>query len=70
MLEDAVRGLALSLGRQTMANVLLQKQAEPVSALLSQWLSGYAFLFTMVTNFDRAKDIRATLPAASPGAKP
>ncbi len=55
--------MALSLDRQTMANVLLQKQADPASALLPQWLSGYAFLFTMDTNIDRAKEIRATLPA-------
>ncbi|MGB7625726.1 MAG: ABC transporter substrate-binding protein, partial [Candidatus Acidiferrum sp.] len=37
--------LALSLDRGTMANVLLQKQAEPAATLLPQWLSGYAFLF-------------------------
>jgi len=55
--------MSLSLDRQTMANVLLQKQAEPASALLPQWLSGYAFLFTTETNIDRAKEIRATLPA-------
>lgn len=59
-LREAV---SLSLDRQTMANVLLQKQAEPAAALLPQWLSGYAFLFTMETNIDRAKEIRATLPA-------
>jgi peptide/nickel transport system substrate-binding protein len=63
--------LALSLDRQTMANVLLQKQAEPASALLPQWLSGYAFLFTMETNIDRAKEIRATMPAnLAAGAEP
>jgi hypothetical protein len=55
--------MSLSLDRQTMANVLLQKQAEPASALLPQWLSGYAFLFTMETNIERAKEIRSTLPA-------
>jgi peptide/nickel transport system substrate-binding protein len=55
--------LSLSLDRQTMANVLLQKQAEPASALLPQWLSGYAFLFNMETNIERAKELRATLPA-------
>ena len=55
--------MSLSLDRQTMANVLLQKQAEPASALLPQWLSGYAFLFTMETNIARAKELRATLPA-------
>jgi hypothetical protein len=62
--------IALSLDRQTMASVLLQKQAEPASALLPQWLSGYAFLFNMETNPERAKEIRATLPAgATPGAE-
>ena len=55
--------MSLALDRQTMANVLLQKQAEPASALLPQWLSGYAFLFTMETNIERAKELRATLPA-------
>jgi len=50
---------------------LLQKQAEPASALLPQWLSGYAFLFTMETNIDHAKKIRATLPAnLAGGAEP
>ena len=66
-----VEAMSLSLDRQTMANVLLQKQAEPASALLPQWLSGYAFLFTMETNIDRAKEIRATLPAnLAAGAEP
>src|ERR1700694_4122215 len=65
------QAMSLSLDRQTMANVLLQKQAEPASALLPQWLSGYAFLFTMETNIDRAKEIRATLPAnMAAGAEP
>lgn len=53
---------SLSLDRSTMAGVLLQKQAEPASALLPQWLSGYAFLFTMETNLERAKELRAALP--------
>jgi hypothetical protein len=63
--------LSLSLDRQTMANVLLQKQAEPAAALLPQWLSGYAFLFTMETNIARAREIRAALPAnAAAGTEP
>jgi ABC-type transport system substrate-binding protein len=55
--------LDLALDRDTMANVLLQRQALPASALLPQWLSGYAFLFGTPMNLDRAKQIRATLPA-------
>jgi peptide/nickel transport system substrate-binding protein len=55
--------LSLSLDRGTMSGVLLQRQAQPASALLPQWLSGYAFLFTMETNLTRAREIRASLPA-------
>jgi MarR-like DNA-binding transcriptional regulator SgrR of sgrS sRNA len=65
-LREAV---SLSLDRQTMANVLLQKQAEPAAALLPQWLSGYAFLFTMETNIARAREIRAALPANAAGGR-
>jgi peptide/nickel transport system substrate-binding protein len=57
------KAVALSLDRGTMANVLLQKQAEPAAALLPQWLSGYAFLFSMDTNLERAKELRRALPA-------
>ena len=54
--------LDLSLDRETMANVLLQRQALPAAALLPQWLSGYAFLFGTPMNLDRAKQIRTSLP--------
>jgi len=56
--------LSNSLDRATVSNVLLQKQAEPAAALLPQWLSGYAFLFAVDTNLERAKQLRATLPPA------
>ncbi len=59
--------LSLSLDRGTMANVLLQKQAEPAAALLPQWLSGYAFLFNVDTNLERAKELRRGLPANEAG---
>ena len=59
--------LSLSLDRGTMASVLLQKQAEPAAALLPQWLSGYAFLFTVDTNLERAKELRRKLPASEAG---
>jgi peptide/nickel transport system substrate-binding protein len=55
--------LDLALDRDTMANVLLQKQALPATAFLPQWLSGYAFLFGNPMNLERAKEIRATLAA-------
>ena len=54
--------LDLSLDRDTMANVLLQRQALPAPALLPQWLSGYAFLLGTSMNLERAKQIRSSLP--------
>jgi hypothetical protein len=70
--EEKLReAFSLSLDRQTMASVLLQKQAEPASALLPQWLSGNAFLFTMETNAERARELRASLPVkAATAAEP
>lgn len=55
--------LDLALDRDTMANVLLQRQALPSAALLPQWLSGYAFLFGSPMNLERAKELRSELPA-------
>jgi peptide/nickel transport system substrate-binding protein len=52
-----------ALDRDTMANVLLQRQALPATALLPQWLSGYAFLFGTPMSLDRAKQLRSSLPA-------
>ena len=65
--EHLREALALSLDRDTMANVLLQKQAEPSAALLPNWLSGYAFLFESPMNLERAKEIRSSLPANEAG---
>jgi peptide/nickel transport system substrate-binding protein len=55
------QALSLALDRETMASVLLQKQATPAAALLPQWLSGYAFLFNVESNPERAKEIRRSL---------
>ena len=44
-----------------MANVLLQKQAEPAASFLPQWLSGYAFVFGMENNVEHAKEISSQL---------
>lgn len=55
---DAAReGLALSIDRATINNVLLQKQGEVSAALLPRWLSGYSFLFPTVRNVARAKQL-------------
>jgi len=60
--------LSLSLDRNAMARVLLQKQAEAAPSFLPQWLSGYAFLFDMESNLERAKELRAGLAPSSLGA--
>jgi peptide/nickel transport system substrate-binding protein len=59
--------IELVLDRVTMANVLLQREAQPAAALLPQWLTGYAFLFGSPMNLNRAKEIRASLPANEAG---
>ena len=65
--ERLREALSLSLDRDTMANVLLQRQAQPAAALLPQWLSGYAFLFGSPMSLERAKELRAPLPANEAG---
>lgn len=62
--------LSRALDRATMANVLLQKQAEPAAAFLPQWLSGYAFVFGTENNVDRAREISVRSSSAAPGAQP
>jgi len=67
--SDQLReALWLAMDRDTMANVLLQREAQPADSLLPQWLSGYAFLFESPMNLQRARDLRATFPAGVPGA--
>jgi ABC-type transport system substrate-binding protein len=67
--DDRLReALWLALDRDTMANVLLQREAQPAAALLPQWLSGYAFLFESPMNLERAKELRAGLPPGEAGA--
>ena len=66
---DSLReALWLSMDRETMANVLLQRQAQPAAALLPQWLTGYAFLFESPMNMERARELRASLPSGEAGA--
>ena len=66
--DDRLReAIELVLDRGTMANVLLQREAQPAAALLPQWLTGYAFLFGSPMNLNRAREIRVSLPANEAG---
>ena len=49
--------ISLSIDRASIHTVLLQRQGEPAAALLPQWLSGYAFVFTTDRDLDRARQI-------------
>jgi peptide/nickel transport system substrate-binding protein len=56
--DDRVReAVALSIDRATMHSVLLQKQGVPAGAILPEWLSGYAFLFSAARDLDRARQL-------------
>jgi len=66
--SDQLReALWLAMDRDTMANVLLQREAQPADSLLPQWLSGYAFLFESPMNLQHARELRAAFPAGVPG---
>ena len=57
--------LALCVDRAAIHNVLLQRQGEITGALLPQWLSGFAFLFSTATDVARARTLVSGLPRAA-----
>ncbi len=61
-LREAV---ALVVDRQSIHSVLLQGQGEVTAALLPQWLSGYAFLFSVTPDVERARRLAAALPPSA-----
>jgi peptide/nickel transport system substrate-binding protein len=65
--EDArIReALALAVDRSAIHTVLLQRQGEISGALLPQWLSGYAFLFSTAADIAKARALTAGMPVAS-----
>ncbi len=65
-LQDARlrEALALSLDRDSLWNVLFQKQGEMTASLLPNWLSGYSFAFHASQNLARAKELRSQIHPA------
>jgi len=55
------RALALCIDRGPMVSVLTQRKGEAAFALLPQWLSGYAFLFTAPPDAARARQMLSQL---------
>ena len=60
--------ISLSLDRVTMAGVLLQRQAQPAAALLPEWLSGYASLFSIEPDSESERELRGTPKLSSAAA--
>jgi hypothetical protein len=51
--------LALAVDRAAIQSVLFQRQGEASAALLPQWLSGYAFVFSTAVDLPRARSLAA-----------
>jgi hypothetical protein len=49
--------ISLAIDRASIADVVLQRQGLPAGGLLSNWLSGYAFLFPSAPNLARTKEL-------------
>jgi hypothetical protein len=57
--------LALAVNRAPIHSVLLQGQGEITGALLPQWISGYAFLFSVATDVPRARSLASAVAAGA-----
>jgi ABC-type transport system substrate-binding protein len=57
--------LALSIDRASIHQVLLQRQGVISGALLPQWLSGYAHLFSTARDLPRARQLARAAPMAA-----
>jgi ABC-type oligopeptide transport system substrate-binding subunit len=62
------QAVALSIDRDAIHNVLLQRQGESAGALLPQWITGYAFLFPAARDLERARQMAAGFPKPGPRA--
>jgi ABC-type transport system substrate-binding protein len=58
------QALALSIDRQSIKNVLLQGQGEPAGGVLPNWMTGYAFLFPVNADPQRARQERSEVRQA------
>jgi peptide/nickel transport system substrate-binding protein len=51
--------IALTVDRDSIYNVLLQRHGEPTAGLLPNWITGYSFLFATTPQVARARQLRA-----------
>ncbi len=58
------QAIALAVDRNTLANVVLQRQAVAAGGLLPQWISGYEFLFPIAPDTGRALSLAQSVNSA------
>jgi peptide/nickel transport system substrate-binding protein len=51
------QAVSLAIDRTSIADVILQRQSVAAGGLLPNWISGYAFLFPVTTNLQKAKEL-------------
>jgi hypothetical protein len=60
------QALSFAIDRQALDSVLLQGAGEPAGALLPNWMTGYAFLFSSNADLAQANQVRSQLRQVSP----
>ncbi len=58
--------IALTVDRESIYNVLLQRRGEPAAGLLPNWMTGYSFLFAAAPQLPRARQLRAEAKLSAP----
>lgn len=58
------QALSLAIDRPSLVDFVLQKEGEPAGALLPQWSSGYAFLFSTAADAESARQLGSQISPA------
>jgi ABC-type oligopeptide transport system substrate-binding subunit len=58
------QALSLSIDRNPINSVVLQGAGEPTGALLPNWMTGYAFIFSAAQDLSRAQQLRGEVQQA------
>ncbi len=65
--EPLVRAINHSVDRASIHQIIAQRQGSPTGALLPQWLTGYAFLFTGSRDLSLARRLSSSVPRRTGG---
>jgi peptide/nickel transport system substrate-binding protein len=58
------QALSLSIDRKSINSVVMQGAGEPTSAILPNWMTGYAFVFAAAQDLSRAQQLRGEVQQA------